>query len=269
MIVGANILLFILLCKYIWRYEMRKKLAAGNWKMNMTASEAKALCEKLVPLVKSNDTDVLFCVPYIDIPIVSECIKGTNIMLGAQNFYFEDKGAYTGEISADMLKCYNVSYVIIGHSERRQIFKEDNAMINKKVLKAIEKDIIPVLCCGETLEQRENNETLDFIKSQIISALNGVDKKDVTKIIIAYEPIWAIGTGKTATDDQAEEVCAYIRKIIKELYSDEEANNIRILYGGSVNGKNAKSLFDKQNIDGGLVGGASLKEEFGDIVNRK
>ncbi len=237
--------------------------------MNMTCKEAKDLCNLLIPLVKSEDTDVIFCVPYIDIPVVSECIKGTNISLGAENFYYEDKGAFTGEISADMLKCYEVTHVIIGHSERRQIFKEDNDMINKKVLKAIQKDLIPILCCGETLSQRENNETLDFIKSQIVSAFTNVEKVDAKKVIIAYEPIWAIGTGKTATDEQAEEVCGYIRNVIKELYDEDVANNIRILYGGSVNAKNAKSLFSKPNIDGGLVGGASLKEEFKDIVNRK
>ena len=246
---------------------MRKKLVAANWKMNMDKNGAIDLCNRLIPLCKNDDVDVLFCVPYINIPVVYDCIKNTNIMIGAENCYFEDKGAYTGEISCDMLLSYGVKYVIIGHSERRQIFKEDNDMINKKLKKVLEKNLLPILCCGETLAQREAGDTLQFIESQIISAFSNVDKNDASKVVIAYEPIWAIGTGKTATDDEANEVCGYIRKIIKKLYDDTISENIRILYGGSVNAKNANSLFSKNDIDGGLVGGASLKEEFGNIVN--
>ena len=246
---------------------MRRKIAAANWKMNLNIEEATALCDKLIPLFKNGDIDVIFCVPSVDLSTVNEQIKDTPVYLGAQNFYYEEKGAYTGEISANMLLSVGVSHVIIGHSERRQIFKEDNEMINKKVLKAIEKNIVPIICCGETLEQRENGETLDFVKEQIVSAFKAVSINDAKNVIVAYEPIWAIGTGKTATSDEAEEVCAYIRDVLKNLYDSATADSIRILYGGSVNAKNAKELFMKDNIDGGLVGGASLKEEFADIVN--
>lgn len=245
----------------------RKKVVAGNWKMNLNTKEAKDLCSKLLNDCNTNKVDVIFCVPFTNFNAVNSVINGTNIKLGAQNFYYEEKGAFTGEISADMLLDSDVKYVIIGHSERRQIFKEDNEMINKKIKSALSKGLIPIVCCGETLTQREQNETLDFIKSQIVTAFDGINSNDVTKIIIAYEPIWAIGTGKTATSDEAEEVCAYIRKVIKDLYNSDLSEQIRILYGGSVNAKNAKELFEKENIDGGLVGGASLKEDFINIVN--
>ena len=247
----------------------RRKIVAGNWKMNMTPSQAVALCKELKELVRSDEVDVVYCVPAIDIVPVVEAVKGTNVSVGAENMYFEDKGAYTGEISAEMLVDAGVKYVIIGHSERREYFKEDDALLNKKVKKAIEAGLTPILCCGETLEQREMGITLDFIRTQIKSDLVGVEAKDVASMVIAYEPIWAIGTGKTATSDQAEEVCGAIRACIKEIYDADTAESVRIQYGGSVNARNAAELFAKPDIDGGLVGGASLKADFGKIVNYK
>lgn len=245
----------------------RKRIVAGNWKMNMTISEAKELCDTLIPISNSSETEVVFCVPYIDIPAVGEKINGTNIGLGAQNLYFEEKGAYTGEISPNMLVDAGVKYVIIGHSERREYFAETDQSVNKKVLKAIEHDLVPIVCCGETLEQRKQGIYIDWIRMQIKIAFMNVSAEDMKKCVIAYEPIWAIGTGETATSDQAEEVCAAIRACIKELYSSDVAEAVRIQYGGSVNGGNAKELFSKDNIDGGLIGGASLKADFADIVN--
>ena len=245
----------------------RRKIIAGNWKMNKTPSEAKALCEELLPLVKSDDVDVVFCVPAIDITTVVEAVKGSNVKVGAENMYFEDAGAFTGEISAAMLKDAGVEYVILGHSERREYFKEDDELLNKKVKKAFAEGLTPILCCGETLEQREMGITLDWIRLQIKSDLAGVPADDVKKLVIAYEPIWAIGTGKTATSDQAEEVCKAIRDCIGEMYDAATAEAVRIQYGGSVNAGNAAELFAKPDIDGGLVGGASLKADFGSIVN--
>ena len=247
----------------------RKKIIAGNWKMNMTPSEAVKLVEELKPLVKNDDVDVVFCVPAIDIVPVVEACKGTNIEVGAENMYFEEKGAYTGEISAAMLLDAGVKYVIIGHSERRDYFKEDDCLLNKKVKKAFEAGLTPILCCGESLEQREMGITLDFIRMQIKSDLKDITAAQVASMLIAFEPIWAIGTGKTATSDQAEEVCAAIRECIKEIYDEATAEAVRIQYGGSVNAGNAAELFAKADIDGGLVGGASLKAEFGNIVNYK
>ena len=247
----------------------RKKIVAGNWKMNMTPSQAVALCEELKDLVVSDDVDVVYCVPAIDIVPVVEAVKGTNVKVGAENMYFEAKGAYTGEISAEMLVDAGVEYVIIGHSERRDYFKEDDALLNKKVKKAFEAGLTPILCCGESLEQRELGVTLDWINLQIKSDLEGITADQVKTMVIAYEPIWAIGTGKTATSDQAEEVCGAIRATIADIYDAETAEAVRIQYGGSVNGKNAAELFAKPDIDGGLVGGASLKADFGNIVNYK
>ena len=247
----------------------RRKIVAGNWKMNMTPSEAVKLVEELKPLVVSEDVDVVFCVPAIDIVPVVEAAKGSNIEVGAENMYFEEKGAYTGEISAAMLVDAGVKYVILGHSERRDYFKEDDALLNKKVKKAFEAGLTPILCCGETLEQREMGITLDWIRTQIKSDLVGVSEEQVASMVIAYEPIWAIGTGKTATSDQAEEVCGAIRECIKEIYDEATAEAVRIQYGGSVNAGNAAELFAKPDIDGGLVGGASLKPDFGKIVNYK
>ena len=245
----------------------RRKIIAGNWKMNKTPSEAKALCQLLKPLVDNPDVDVVYCVPAIDITTVAEEIKGTNVMLGAENLSDQDKGAFTGEISADMLLDAGVKFVIIGHSERRQYYKEDDAFLNRKVLKAFEKGLTPILCCGETLEQREAGVTLDWIRLQLKSDLQGVTKEQAASMVIAYEPIWAIGTGRTATADQAEEVCGAIRKLIAEIYDEETAEKIRIQYGGSMKPSNCKELLAKPDIDGGLIGGAALKADFADIVN--
>ncbi len=245
----------------------RRRIIAGNWKMNMTPSEAVALCATLKDLVVNDAVDVVYCVPAIDIVPVAEAVKGTNVHLGAENFYIEDKGAYTGEISAPMLKDAGVEYVIIGHSERREYFKEDDAFLNKKVRKALEAGIVPILCCGESLEQREMNVTMDWIRLQIKSDLAGVTADQVKGMVIAYEPIWAIGTGKTATSDQAQEVCKGIRDCIAEMYDEATAEAVRIQYGGSMNAANAAELLAKPDIDGGLIGGASLKADFGQIVN--
>ena len=242
-------------------------IIAGNWKMNMTPKQAVDLINRLKPLVKTEDADVVFCVPAIDIIPAVQAAEGSNIAIGAENMYFEEKGAFTGEIAPDMLTEAGVKYVIIGHSERRQYFAETNETVNKKVLKAFEHGLTPIICCGETLEQREQGITIDFIRQQIKIAFQGVSADQAKTAVIAYEPIWAIGTGKTATSDQAEEVCAAIRACIREIYGEATGEAIRIQYGGSVNAKTAADLFAKPNIDGGLVGGASLKEEFGQIVN--
>ncbi len=246
---------------------MRKKIIAGNWKMNKTPSEAVALVNELKPLVANDDVDVVFCVPAIDIIPVMEATKGTNIQVGAENMYFEESGAYTGEISPAMLTDVGVKYVIIGHSERREYFAETDETVNKKVLKAFEHGITPIVCCGETLTQREQGITIDWIRQQIKVAFLNVTADQAKTAVIAYEPIWAIGTGKTATSDQAEEVCGAIRQCIAEIYDDATAAEIRIQYGGSVGAANAAELFAKPDIDGGLVGGASLKADFGKIVN--
>ena len=246
---------------------MRKNIIAGNWKMNKTPSEAVALIEELKPLVANDDVDVVFCVPAIDIIPAVEATKGTNISIGAENLYFEESGAYTGEIAPNMLVDAGVKYVIIGHSERREYFAETDETVNKKVLKAIEHNLIPIICCGESLTQREQGITIDWIRMQIKIALLGVSADQAKNVVIAYEPIWAIGTGKTATSDQAEEVCKAIRDLIAEIYDDATAAAIRIQYGGSMNAGNAAELMAKPDIDGGLVGGASLKADFGQIVN--
>ena len=237
--------------------------------MNMTPSQAVALVETLKPLVVSEDVDVVFCVPAIDmIPVVEAC-KGTNIAVGAENMYFEEKGAYTGEIAPDMLTDAGVKYVIIGHSERREYFAETDETVNKKVLKAFEHGLTPIICCGETLKQREQGITLDWIRMQVKIALQNVTADQAKTAVIAYEPIWAIGTGVTATTELAEEVCAAIRACVAEVYDQATAEAIRIQYGGSVNAGNAAELFAQADIDGGLVGGASLKADFGKIVNYK
>lgn len=246
---------------------MRKKIIAGNWKMNKTPSEAVALINELKPLVANDEVDVVFCVPAIDLVPAMEAAKGTNIQIGAENMYFEESGAYTGEIAPNMLTDIGVKYVIIGHSERREYFAETDETVNKKVLKAFEHGITPIICCGESLEQREQGITIDFIRQQIKIAFMNVTAEQAKEAVIAYEPIWAIGTGKTATSDQAEEVCAAIRACIGEIYDDATAAAIRIQYGGSMNAGNAAELLVKPDIDGGLVGGASLKPDFGQIVN--
>ncbi|MDO4475919.1 MAG: triose-phosphate isomerase [Lachnospiraceae bacterium] len=245
----------------------RRRIIAGNWKMNMTPTEAKALVETLKPLVNNPDVDVVYCVPAIDIVPVVEAVKGTNVEVGAENFYIEDKGAFTGEISAPMLLDAGVKYVIIGHSERREYFGETDEFLNKKVLKAFASGLTPILCCGESLELRERNAYKEWIGLQIKADLEGVTADQVKSMVIAYEPIWAIGTGKTATADQAQEVCALIRNTIAEMYDTDTAEAVRIQYGGSMNAGNAAELLSKPDIDGGLIGGAALKPDFGQIVN--
>ena len=235
--------------------------------MNMTPSEAVALVNELKPLVVNEDVDVVFCVPAIDIIPAMEAAKGTNIYIGAENMYYEEKGAYTGEISPKMLVDAGVKYVIIGHSERREYFAETDETVNKKVLKAFEHGITPIVCCGETLTQREQGITIDWIRQQIKIAFLNVTADQAKTAVIAYEPIWAIGTGKVATTEQAEEVCAAIRGCIGEIYDEATAEAIRIQYGGSVSASSAPELFEQPDIDGGLVGGASLKPDFGKIVN--
>ena len=245
----------------------RKKIIAGNWKMNKTPSEAVELVNLLKDLVKNDDVDVVYCVPAIDIVPVVVATKGTNVAVGAENMYFEESGAYTVEISAAMLVDAGVKYVIIGHSERRDYFEDDDVLLNKKVKKAFEAGITPILCCGESLEQRELGVTMDWIRLQIKSDLAGVTADQVKSMVIAYEPIWAIGTGKTATSDQAQEVCKGIRDLIAEIYDTDTAEAVRIQYGGSMNAGNAAELLAKPDIDGGLIGGASLKADFGQVVN--
>ncbi|MGL6218881.1 MAG: triose-phosphate isomerase [Lacrimispora sphenoides] len=245
----------------------RKKIIAGNWKMNMTPTEAVELVNTLKPLVANDEVDVIFCVPAIDIIPAIEAAKGSNIHIGAENMYYEDKGAYTGEISPAMLKDAGVKYVVIGHSERREYFAESDETVNKKVLKAFEYSITPIVCCGETLTQREQGITLDWIRQQIKIAFLNVPAENAANAVIAYEPIWAIGTGKVATTEQAQEVCGAIRECIAEIYDEATAEAIRIQYGGSVSAASAPELFAQPDIDGGLVGGASLKPEFGKIVN--
>ena len=247
----------------------RKKIIAGNWKMNMTPSQAVELVNTLKPLVVNDEVDVVFCVPAIDLVPVMEATKGTNIQVGAENMYFEDKGAYTGEIAPAMLTDIGVKYVIIGHSERREYFAETDETVNKKVLKAFEHGLTPIICCGESLTQREQGITIDWIRQQIKIAFLNVTAEQAKTAVIAYEPIWAIGTGKTATTEQAQEVCAGIRACIAEIYDEATAEAIRIQYGGSVNPATAPDLFVQNDIDGGLVGGASLKADFGKIVNYK
>ena len=247
----------------------RKKIIAGNWKMNMTPSEAVELVNTLKPLVVTEEADVVFCVPAIDIIPVVEAAKGSNIQVGAENMYFEEKGAYTGEISPNMLTDAGVKYVVLGHSERREYFAETNETVNKKMLKAFEHGLTPIMCCGEPLEQREQGVTMDFIRQQVKVGFQNVTADQAKTAVIAYEPIWAIGTGKTATTEQAQEVCKAIRECIAEVYDEATAEAIRIQYGGSVNAATAPELFAQPDIDGGLVGGASLKPDFGKIVNWK
>lgn len=248
---------------------MRRKIIAGNWKMNKTPAETVALINELKPLVVTEDADVVFCVPAISLTTALDAAKGTNIEIGAQNMYFEESGAYTGEIAPGMLTSIGVKYVIIGHSERREYFAESDETVNKKVLKAFEHGITPIVCCGESLKQREQGITIDWIRQQIKIAFLSVTADQAKEAVIAYEPIWAIGTGKVATTEQAEEVCKAIRECIAEIYDEATAAAIRIQYGGSVTAASAADLFSQPNIDGGLVGGASLKADFGKIVNYK
>ena len=246
---------------------MRKKVIAGNWKMNMLPNEAIDYIQEFAPLVKDTNNEVVLCVPYTDLFYVLLNTQGTNIKVGAQNVHFEETGAYTGEVSAKMLKSIGVEYVIIGHSERRQYYNETDETVNKKIKAAFENDLKPIVCVGETLEEREAGKTAEKITNQTKLALEGLSNEQVKNIIIAYEPIWAIGTGKTATSEDANNSIKEIRKEIEAIYGKEVADEVIIQYGGSVKSSNAKELFETSDIDGGLVGGASLKpEEFAKIV---
>ncbi len=245
----------------------RKPIIAGNWKMNMTPAEAKELISALIPLVQDAQADVVICPPYLAIPTAAELVKGTNIALGAQNIHWAEKGAFTGEISAKMLKEVGVSYAIIGHSERRQYFGETDETVNMRTKAAIAAGITPIICVGESLEERETGKTEAIVSAQAEKALAGIEAEDVKALVIAYEPIWAIGTGKTATKEQANETIACIRETVKKLYGKETAEAVRIQYGGSMNPKNAAELMAMPEIDGGLIGGASLKaEDFSKVV---
>ena len=246
---------------------MRRKVIAGNWKMNMLPNEAMAFIENIVPVIKNTKNEVILCVPYTDLFYSLLTAQDTNIKIGAQNMHWEESGAYTGEVSAKMLKSINVEYVIIGHSERRQYFAETDETVNLKIKTAIKNELKPIVCVGETLEQRESGKAEEIITTQTKLALEGIDKNDISKIILAYEPIWAIGTGKTATSEDANNSIKAIRKKVSELCGEKIANEIIILYGGSVKTENAKELFSTSDIDGGLVGGASLKvEDFSKII---
>lgn len=247
---------------------MRKKVIAGNWKMNMLPNEAIDFIDKIAPLVKNTENEVILCVPYTDLFYALLTAQGTNIKIGAQNMHFEESGAYTGEVSGKMLKSIGVEYVIIGHSERRQYFNETDETVNKKIKAAFANELKPIVCVGETLEQREANKTQEIITKQTELAMQGLTEEQVQNTIIAYEPIWAIGTGKTATSEQANETIKSIRDKICQIYGQNVANRVIIQYGGSVKSNNAKELFEMSDIDGGLVGGASLKsDEFAKIVN--
>ncbi len=247
---------------------MRKPIIAGNWKMNMTPSQAKELVTALIPLVKDAACDVVVCPPYVDIALVAELVKGTNIQVGAQNIHWAEKGAFTGEISAAMLKEAGAAYAIIGHSERRQYFGETDETVNSRTKAALAAGIVPIICVGESLEQREKGETDAVVSGQVKADLADIPGEAVAGLVIAYEPIWAIGTGKTATDEQANETIGLIRETIASLYGQAVADQVRIQYGGSMNPKNVKGLMAQPQIDGGLIGGASLKAaDFAQVVN--
>ena len=247
---------------------MRRKVIAGNWKMNMLPNETIDFIQELTPLVKDTKNEVILCVPYIDLFYALLHVQDTNIKIGAQNMHWEEKGAYTGEISGKMLKSIGVEYVIIGHSERRQYFAETDETVNKKIKSALANGLKPIVCVGETLEQREAGQTEQIVTSQIEKAFKDIPASSLEQIIIAYEPIWAIGTGKTATKEDANTTIMQIRKKLAEIYGQNEADGVIIQYGGSVKSSNAKELFEMSDIDGGLVGGTSLKaDEFSKIVN--
>ena len=247
---------------------MRKKIIAGNWKMNMLPNEAMKFIEDLAPLVKETENEVILCVPYTDLFYALLTVQGTNIKIGAQNMHFEEKGAYTGEISAKMLKSIGVEYVIIGHSERRQYFAETDETVNKKIKAAFANELKPIVCVGETLDQRESGKAFEIITTQTEKALDGLTDEQVANTIIAYEPIWAIGTGKTATSEDANEAIKQIREKICQKYGQNVAQRVIIQYGGSMKPSNAKELLEMSDIDGGLIGGASLKAaDFSQIVN--
>ena len=248
---------------------MRKKVIAGNWKMNMLPDEAMNFINGIADSANNSKNEVILCVPYTDLFYSLLTAQGTKVRIGAQNMHWEEKGAYTGEISGKMLKVINVEYVIIGHSERRQYFNETDETVNKKIKSALANELKPIVCVGETLKQREEGKTNEIITTQTRLALDGLSKEQVKGVIIAYEPIWAIGTGKTATKEDANNSIKEIRNEIEKIYGKEIAENVIILYGGSVNKNNCEELFSTSDIDGGLIGGASLKvEEFTEIINK-
>lgn len=247
---------------------MRKYIIAGNWKMNKLPSETYDFVKEVAKVTEGAKCEVVCCTPYVDLSEAVKAAEGTHVKIGAENLHFENSGAFTGEVSADMLKDIGVSYVIIGHSERRQYFAETDCTVNAKLKKALEKDLIPIVCVGESLEEREAGITMEVIGIQVKKAFADVNADDAKKVVIAYEPIWAIGTGKTATSAQADEVCGGIRSIIAGIYNQDVADNVTIQYGGSMNAKNAAELLSMKDIDGGLIGGASLKSaDFSVIVS--
>lgn len=247
---------------------MRKPMIAGNWKMNKTPAETIDFVKELNTKKLSTDVEKVIAVPFTSLYPAGKLIEESDIKLAAQNMYFENEGAFTGEISPIMLKDLNTSYVILGHSERREIFKESDELLNKKIKAAISNNISPILCCGETLEERESFKHMDKVKKQIIAALSDIDEIEINNLVVAYEPIWAIGTGKTASSKDAEEMCKFIREVLSDLYSTNFAEKIRILYGGSVKPENVKDIMKQENIDGALVGGASLKvDSFESLIN--
>jgi len=247
---------------------MRKPIIAGNWKMHKTIKEAVEFVNEIKSEINGTDVEAVICAPFTLLKDLKEAAKGTNIKIGAQNMHFEEKGAFTGEISPLMLKEIDVDYVVLGHSERRQYFNETNETVNKKVIKALEYKINPIICVGETLEQREADKTKDIVKVQVEKALVNIDEKDIKGIVIAYEPIWAIGTGKTSSSKDANDVIAYIREVVANVYSEEIAEEVRMQYGGSVKPANVEEIMNESDIDGALVGGASLQpKDYVELVN--
>ena len=247
---------------------MRIPIIAGNWKMFKTTKEAVAFAEEFKKLYKGTDVQAVICAPYTQLEKLVSAFKGTNIKVGAQNVHFEEQGAFTGEISVGMLKEIGVDFCIVGHSERRQYFNETDESVNKKLHKLFTANITPILCVGEVLEERDNGKEFDVVKRQVVAALSGLTEEQTNKLVVAYEPVWAIGTGRTATPEQANEMCAFIRTIIEELYNDEISDKVIIQYGGSVKPSNATEIMNMEEIDGALVGGASLvPQEFMEIIN--
>ena len=247
---------------------MRKKIIAGNWKMNYCVNKAEAFVEEIKDTINTNEVDVVICPNFMALDRISDLLDGTNIKLGAQNVYPEEKGAYTGETSVKMLVAIGVDYCIVGHSERRQYFNETDEFVNKKAKKLLEVGISPIVCVGETLEERENGKMFEVVENQVRNSLADIAKEEIaTKVVIAYEPIWAIGTGKTATAEQANEMCKYIRDVVAKMYDEDTAQKVRIQYGGSVKPNNASEILNMSDIDGALVGGASLTNDFVAIVN--
>lgn len=247
---------------------MRKKIIAGNWKMNYCVNKAEDFVSEIKDAINTDEVDVVICPNFVALDRISDLLDGTNIKLGAQNVHTEDKGAYTGETSVNMLAAVGVKYCIVGHSERRQYFAETNEIVNKKAKKLLEKDINPIVCVGETLEEREANTMFDVVEKQVRESLDGIEEAQMKRnVVIAYEPIWAIGTGKTATAEQANEMCKFIREVVAKMYNESVAEAVRIQYGGSVKPSNANEILNMSDIDGALVGGASLTNDFVAIVN--